>query len=50
MKIQNQQLINNAKKDKETIELLKNQILKLQQELKQKEINNKLVYSKMKKL
>ncbi len=49
IKIQNQQLINNAKKDKETIDFLRKQISKLQNELRHKEINNKHALIKMKK-
>ena len=49
LKIQNQQLINNAKKDKETIEFLRNEITKLKNELRHKDLNNKHVLIKMKK-
>lgn len=49
LKVQNQNLTMNAKRDKEQIENLKNQILKIQNENKQKEINNKLMIDKLKK-
>ena len=49
LKIQNQTLTQNAKKDKDTIEGLKNQIIKIQQEMRQKETTSKLTIDKLKK-
>lgn len=49
IKIQNQNMILTAKRDKEQIEKLKNEINKIQKESKKKEITNKLMIDKLKK-
>ena len=49
LKTQNERLIQNTKKDKETIENLKNQIYQLQLEMRIKENENKITIGKLKK-
>ena len=49
IKLQNHTLSTNSKKDKELIESLRTQIKTIQNECKQKELNNKLIIDKLKK-
>ena len=49
IKLQNHTLSTNSKKDKELIESLRTQIKTIQNEYKQKELNNKLIIDKLKK-
>ena len=49
IKLQNHTLATTSKKDKEQIEILKTQIKTMQNEFKQKEINNKIIIDKLKK-
>ena len=49
IKLQNHTLSTNSKKDKELIESLKTQIKTIQNECRQKELNNKLIIDKLKK-
>ena len=49
IKIQNQNMILTAKKDKEQIQKLKNEINKIQKESKKKEVTNQLLIEKLKK-